>query len=126
MFQKRTRLRQLTLIGIGIMMAGGCNEDDARLAQLAEEASQRQAAQNQEVVRVNREVADAGPGGEMVVPVDVDYSQSFAASEKAAWEDEYQASVSASRNPGSELKSSGVHSTLPSRSTPRSLAECES
>ena len=37
----------------------------------------------------------AGPGGEMVVPVDVDYSQSFAASDETAWENEYLASVSA-------------------------------
>ena len=41
----------------------------------------------------------AGPGGEMVVPVDVDYSQSFAASDELAWEDEYQASVSALEEP---------------------------
>jgi proteasome lid subunit RPN8/RPN11 len=35
----------------------------------------------------------AGPGGELVVPVEVDFRQSFSGSDKAAWDMEYDQSV---------------------------------
>ena len=46
----------------------------------------------------------AGPAGELLIPVQVDYGQSFAASAEAAWEAEYQANVAALEDPwfGSE------------------------
>jgi len=46
----------LTLIGVVIAPLGGC-DDNARVAAVAERAAERQAAQNEEVVRLNREVA---------------------------------------------------------------------
>jgi hypothetical protein len=36
---------------------------------------------------------NAGPGGELLLPVDVDYSQPFAGSDPEAWLEEYEACV---------------------------------
>lgn len=36
---------------------------------------------------------NTGPGGHMLIPVTVDYSQSFEATDHAAWEDEYHANI---------------------------------
>jgi hypothetical protein len=36
---------------------------------------------------------NVGPGGEVVVPVEVDYSRAFAASDSANWLEEYLANV---------------------------------
>ena len=41
-----------------MIAASGCGSDSDRVAQVALEASQRQAAQNQEMAQLNREVAD--------------------------------------------------------------------
>ena len=38
---------------------------------------------------------NVGPGGHVLVPVQVDYSQPFGASDQKAWEAEYQANISA-------------------------------
>lgn len=42
----------------------------------------------------------AGPGGQLRIPVDVDYGQEFAASDQAGWNSEYQSNV---RTPLPEL-----------------------
>jgi proteasome lid subunit RPN8/RPN11 len=56
-----------------------------------------------------------GPGGELKIPVDVDFRQPFNGSDDAAWEQEYLANVQGNSRPGSEppasqkrLDSSGV------------------
>jgi hypothetical protein len=36
---------------------------------------------------------NVGPGGELLIPVEVDYSRPFAASDFGAWQAEYQANV---------------------------------
>lgn len=51
------RMMQLLLIA-GLAMMIGCNEDE-RLAEMAQDATERQAEQNQEMIRLNREVAQS-------------------------------------------------------------------
>jgi hypothetical protein len=41
-----------------LMIASGCSDENARVAQVAQEAAQRQAEQNQEMSHLNREVAE--------------------------------------------------------------------
>ena len=43
------------LLVVALILASGCEEDE-RLARLAEDATARQAEQNQEMIRLNREV----------------------------------------------------------------------
>ena len=38
-----------------------------------------------------------GPGGQILIPVEVDYSQTFQASDQEAWEAEYKANIKAAR-----------------------------
>jgi hypothetical protein len=50
-------LRVVVMIAAPLVIASGCEEDE-RLARMAKDATERQAQQNQEVVRLNREVAE--------------------------------------------------------------------
>jgi len=52
--EKQTTMLILLIAGLATMI--GCEEDE-RLAQMAQDATQRQAEQNQEMIRLNREVA---------------------------------------------------------------------
>ena len=54
---KRTTM--LILLVAGLAMMSGCEEDDERLAEMAQDATRRQAEQNKEMVRLNREVSVA-------------------------------------------------------------------
>ena len=40
---------------------------------------------------------NVGPGGQILIPVEVDYSQPFQASDQEAWEAEYKANIKAAR-----------------------------
>ena len=52
------RNRPTLWILLAILLLAGCKQNkDARLARMAQESTQRQAEQNQEIVRLNREVA---------------------------------------------------------------------
>lgn len=51
---KNTMLKTMILLSL---IVAGCDEDE-RVAEVATEAADRQAAQNQEIVRLNREVAE--------------------------------------------------------------------
>ena len=46
-----------TLLVLLLMMATGCNDDSAEVARVAQQALRQQAEQNQEMARLNREVA---------------------------------------------------------------------
>jgi len=74
----RRRLLGLTLSGAVIALAGGC-DDDARVAATAERAAERQAAQNEEVVRLNREVAE---GTRRLVEADAQAREELAAAQR--------------------------------------------
>jgi len=51
---------------------------------------------------------NVGPGGQVLIPVEVDYSRSFDRSDQANWEAEYQKNIrAASRSKGTE-KNKGV------------------
>ena len=55
----KVKLRPITMILLAALVIGsGCNNDDARVAEVAVEAAKRQAQQNQEMAQVNREVAE--------------------------------------------------------------------
>lgn len=50
--------RQTTVMMLAVtLIASGCDRNDSQIVQLAQEADRRQAAQNEEMVRLNREVA---------------------------------------------------------------------
>ena len=53
--EKRTTMLILLIAGLATMI--GCDEDE-RLAEMAQDATRRQAEQNQEMIRLNREVAE--------------------------------------------------------------------
>jgi len=74
----RRRLLGLTLSGAVIALAGGC-DDDARVAATAERAAERQASQNEEVVRLNREVAE---GTRRLVEADAQAREELAAAQR--------------------------------------------
>ena len=50
-------MSKVLLIGILIVSIAGCDNDDDRVAQVAQESAERQAQQNQEMSKLNREVA---------------------------------------------------------------------
>ena len=47
----------IVIIAMILVVGGGCEEDDERLAQYAEESVRQQAGQNREMAQLNREVA---------------------------------------------------------------------
>ena len=57
MYRGRTLLRLMMVMLLAII-AGGCSNDSERVAEVAVEAAKRQAALDQEMTRLNREVAD--------------------------------------------------------------------
>jgi hypothetical protein len=54
--------RTKILILAVLMMASGCSDENARVAQVSVEAAQRQADQNQEMSRLNRRSGRVRPG----------------------------------------------------------------
>lgn len=56
---KRIMSRIVLSTSLLVLLAAGCESDDQRLAELAEEASQRQAEQNRQIARQNHELAEA-------------------------------------------------------------------
>ena len=70
----RGRLLMATAIGAVVALIVGCDEN-RRVAETAERAAERQAAQNEEVVRLNREVAE---GTRRLVEADAEARQELA------------------------------------------------
>ena len=55
----KVKLRPITMMLLAALVIGsGCNNEDARVAEVAVEAAKRQAQQNQEMAHLNREVAE--------------------------------------------------------------------
>jgi len=53
------RALPIVAIAMVLVVTAGCEEDDERLAQLAEESTRQQSGQNREMSQLNREVAQA-------------------------------------------------------------------
>ena len=51
---------------------------------------------------------NVGPGGSLEIPVEVDYSAEFAASDWPAWEQEYQANIACRKSPGTLATAAGA------------------
>ena len=64
---------------VTLMIASGCNDEDARVVQMTQEAAQRQAEQNQEMAHLNREVAE---GTKRLVEGQADADQHWQAMEQ--------------------------------------------
>ena len=48
---------QLMILAIAMTLLVGCDSDDVRLARMAQDSVDQQRAQNEEMARLNREVA---------------------------------------------------------------------
>ena len=68
---------------------------------------------------------NVGPGGEMLIPMAVDYSQSFGPADQDAWQKEYETNIKALAWPGASLGNNGgsMESDLDYYSIPDDLIE---
>jgi len=57
--KRQNRSMIVMLMGLAALGMAGCEKEDGRLAQMARDATRRQAEQNQEMVRLNRDVAES-------------------------------------------------------------------